>query len=414
MNRKTTMVLFGVGAFGAAYATGLLNGVVSHFAHDGKSASKSHHAAEVDAPAVSVVRVAPADFVETVLVTGSLVAREEITVAPEVEGLKVLDIRVDQGDEVKKGQVLATLVTEALEAQIAQNEASLARSVAAIAQAKSVITEVEARLSEAKASLERAQPLNKSGYLAESVLDQRRAAEQTATAQLAAARDGLRAAEAEKHQIEAQRRELDWKLGNAEVKAPADGIISRRGARIGAIAIGAMMGSGGEPMFRIIKDGAVELDAEVTEGQIAKLKVGQTASIKVTGNIDVEGKVRLISPEIDPLARLGRVRVYIGKNERLRIGAFATGVIEAGRSNGLAVPVTAVSYAPDGATVQVVDTDKVETRHVKLGLKAGGLVEIVGGLKDGDMIVSRAGTFLRDGDRVRPVSPAAEKISEAQ
>ena len=98
------------------------------------------------AAAVTVVRVAPADFTETVLATGSLVAREEILVGPEVEGLRVTEVLADEGQRVKKGDVLAKLVADTLEAQVAQNDAGLARATAAMAQARSSIVQAEARL----------------------------------------------------------------------------------------------------------------------------------------------------------------------------------------------------------------------------------------------------------------------------
>jgi HlyD family secretion protein len=199
---------------------------------------------------VTVVRVARAHFRETVLVTGSLVAREEVLVGPEVEGLRVTEVLADEGMRVKKGDVLARLVSDTLEAQLAQNDAALARAEAASAQARSGIVQAEARLLEANNAFERAKPLRTAGHLAESAYDQREQAARTAEAQLLAARDGLKVAEAEKGQIEAQRRELLWRRGRTEVIAPADGIVSRRMARIGAFAAGSA-----EPMFRIVAKG---------------------------------------------------------------------------------------------------------------------------------------------------------------
>ena len=261
------------------------------------------------AAAVTVARVAPADFVETVLATGSLVAREEILVGPEVEGLRITEVLADEGMRVKKGDVLARLVADTLDAQLAQNDAGLARATAAIAQARSSIVQAEARLVESSNAFERAKPLRTAGHMAESAYDQREQAARTAQAQLVAARDGLTAAEAEKAQIEAQRRELTWRRGRTEVVAPADGIVSRRMARIGGYAAGAA-----EPMFRIVAKGEVELDAEVTETRMAALKVGQPARVEVTGLGTIAGTVRLVSPEVDKGTRLGRVRIFLGDN----------------------------------------------------------------------------------------------------
>jgi HlyD family secretion protein len=405
--RKSMLWLLGAAIVGfAAYKGGL----TEKLQHTATAPAAAPSESTVKAPAVSVVRVQQSDFAETVLVTGSLVPREEIMVAPQVEGLKVMKINADQGDRVKKGDVLAVLVSETLDAQMAQNDASLARSSAAIAQANSQIVEAEARLKEAKNSLERAKPLNKNGYLSGSTFDQRESAARTTEAQLAAARDGLKSAQAGKAEVEAQRRELSFRRDNAEVKAPANGLISRRGARLGSIATGAIAGAG-EPMFRIIQNGEIELDAEVTEAQIPKLRDGQVAIVKLAGGVEATGKLRLISPEIDPATRLGRVRIFLGDNAALKVGAFGSGMIQTATSHGLALPVTALSTAAGESTVLAVNGQKVERRVVTTGLSVAGLVEIKSGLADGDTVIARAGSFLRDGDTVRPL--LEEKVEPA-
>lgn len=375
-------------------------------AHSAARPAKAQ-AKTMPAPSVTVVRADIADFVETVLVTGTLVAREEILVTPEVEGLRILEVLADEGQTVKAGSVLARIEHETLDAQIAQNAALAARAAAAIAQSRSSILQAEARLKEALASFERAKPLRQSGHLPESTFDQREAAARTAEAQLVAARDGLKVAEAEKVQVDAQRRELDFRRSRTDIKAPADGIVSRRNARIGAVATAA-----GEAMFRIIADGSFELDAEVTETRIGKLKVGQRARIEVAGVGDVEGEVRLISPEVDKTTRLGRVRVLIGPNAALKLGVFARGTVETAKSRGLALPASAILYSESGAITQAVTGDRIETRRIETGLVAGGLVEVKSGIRAGELIVSRAGSFLRDGDIVRPVTEE-RRVSEA-
>jgi len=263
---------------------------------DSKAATDAH-AEDAFAAVVTVARVAPADFTETVLASGSLVAREEILVGPEVEGLRITEVLADEGMRVKKGDVLARLVADTLDAQVAQNDAAIARSSAAIAQAKASIVQAEARVVENRNALERGKPLRSAGHMTEAVFDQREQAARTADAQLEAAKDGLRLAEAEKAQVEAQRRELMWRRGRVEVTAPADGIVSRRMARVGGYAAGAA-----EPMFRIVAKSEVELDAEVVETLLASLKEGQKARVEVAGFGTVEGTVRLVSPEIDKWA----------------------------------------------------------------------------------------------------------------
>lgn len=406
MNRKALTVLFVViAAAGGAY-------YYKHFTVDPGAAQSANSRIETmkadAAPMISVVKARRAEFRETVLVSGSLVAREEIMVAPEIEGLRVVELFADEGSKVTKGQVLARLVSDQLDAQRAQNDASLARASAAIAQAQSAIVQAEARAKEAAAQLDRAEPLKKSGYLSGSTYDARESAADTTKSAVISARDALKAAEADKAQIEAQRRELEWRRSNTEVKAPADGVVSRRVARIGAVASGA-----NEPMFRIIAKSEVELDAEVVETDLVNVKEGQTVHVSTAGSDIVEGKVRLVSPEVDKTTRLGRVRVFLGPQPSLKIGAFARGTIDTRQSTGLALPATAITFAIDGPHVLVVQGDIVQRRAVKTGLASGGLVEILDGVALDDIVVARAGTFLRDGDKVRPVEPD-NKVSEAK
>jgi RND family efflux transporter MFP subunit len=354
------------------------------------------------APAISVAKVSMIGFVETVLLTGSIVAREEILVVPEVEGLRVLELFADEADIVTKGQILARLVNETLEAQIAQNDAAQARASAAIAQARSHIAQAEAAVKEAGNAFGRAKPLKRDGYLSDAAYDQRESSAITAEFKLAAARDGLKLAEAEKAQVEAQRRELDWKRANTEVKSPADGLVSRRAARIGAMASGTA-----EPMFRIIAKGEVELDGEVTEADLSKIRAGQAAQVAVAGAADVIGRVRLVSPEVDKSARLGRVKVFIGNNPGVHVGAYGRAVVETAKSRGPGVPLAAIVFSADRATVQSVVESRVVTRWVKTGLRTADAIEIREGLSEGDLIVTKAGTFVRDGDLIRSVLSAS-------
>ncbi len=387
-----SVLLAGLGAF--SYTTGLLPTV---------AAEKKAQPAPGTAPqlniSVSVVRVTPHAFVETLALSGSLIPREEILIGPEIEGLRVLEVLVEEGAAVKRGQVLARLVPDTLDAQLAQNEAALARNAAATAQARSAISEAEARLKEAQNAIVRTRTLKESGHVSDAVFDQRESAFKLAEAQLAAARDGMKASQADRASIEAQRRELLWRRSKIEVTAPADGIISQRRARIGATPVLVSQ----EPMFRMIANGEIELDAEVPQAHIVRLTPGQKARIAIPGNGEVEGTVRLVSPAVDPASRLGRVRILLGNDPNLRIGTFARGEVTVARGSGLAVPRSAVQFSKSGPTVQVVVNDTIETRPVTLGLVEADTVEIRSGVAESTLVVAKSGTFLRNGDRVRPV-----------
>jgi HlyD family secretion protein len=349
------------------------------------------------APLVTVAEARKITFVDNVLVTGSLVARDEVLAGAEIDGYRISAVLAEEGDTVKAGQVLATLARDALEAQAAQNDAQAARAQAAVDQARNQIAETEASLRQAEDAFNRAKSLRESGAASQATFDERELAFRTARARLAAQREGLRLAEAELVLNRAQRRELEVKLSHTEIKAPAAGLISRRTARLGAVA-----SSGGEALFRIVKDGEIELDAEVPEFYMSKLKAGQRANVEMTGLRERAGAVRLVSPEVSATSRLGRVRISLGRDPQLRIGTFARAVIDAGQRDAVGVPMTAVMYQNDTATLLLVRDNKVQERQVKTGLLSGERVEIKEGLKAGDVVVFRAGSLLRGGDTITP------------
>ena len=279
-----------------------------------------------------------------VLATGSLVAREEILVGPEVEGLRITEVLADEGQRVKKGDVLARLVADTLDAQLAQNDARLPAPPPPSPRPGAPSCRPRRAWSRSRNALERAKPLRDAGHMTEACTTSASRRARTAQAQLAAARDGLRLAEAEKAQVEAQRRELTWRRGRIEVTAPADGIVSRRMARVGGYAAGAA-----EPMFRIVAKGEVGARRRGHRDAAGRRQGRPDApASRSRASATIAGTVRLVSPEVDKATRLGRVRIFLGDNPGLRVGSFARGSIETASGSGLAVPASAVLYGPDG------------------------------------------------------------------
>lgn len=355
-------------------------------------------------PAVTVVSAVRHPIVARTVVTGSVIPRERVMVGIDVDGRRIETLLVDVADRVKAGDVLARLSTDTIEIELAQNASQLARADVAIAQAEAQIAEAEAAEVEAAAALERARVLADRGVTSQDVLDQRVSAAAAARARLASAREGLALAKADKVLTETQRREIELRLSKTEIKAPTDGIVLVRNARIGAIA-----SSAGGALFEIAKDGLVELDAEVSESILARLAPDQPVLVTSAGApVPVEGRIRLVTPEIDPASRLGRVRVALPADSTLKPGAYARGDVEIARSEGVVLPVSAVLTEDGESTVQIVRDGKVDTVAVETGLSDAGMVEIVKGVAEGDVVVARAGTFLREGDAVDTVAAVEE------
>jgi HlyD family secretion protein len=185
----------------------------------------------------------------------------------------------------------------------------------------------------------------------------------------------------------------------ATVTAPVAGRIVGASAVVGAAA-----SARGEPLFRIAERGDMELVVETPVKTISRLAIDQSARIEIIGiTADLNGRVRHLPTEINPMTQLGQVHIMMGVDSRLRTGAFGRAIINLGRRCGPSVPLSAVLYGSGGSIVQVVRDGRIESRRVNVGLLSGSDAEIRDGLAEGDTVVSRAGAFVRDGDRVRPI-----------
>jgi HlyD family secretion protein len=191
--------------------------------------------------------------------------------------------------------------------------------------------------------------------------------------------------------------------GTTLVQAPIAGLIASSSAVIGATASGK-----GEALFTIIARNEFDVVGLVPTQNVGKLAVNQPASIRIPGAGDVDGRVRRIAPTIQPDSQLGQVFIAVTTNRRLLVNSSGRALIKTGQSCNVAVPLTAVLYGTGGTVVQVVRRSRVETKRVEVGLMAGGQVEIREGLVEGDIVVARAGSLLREGDPVRPVNATVD------
>jgi len=181
------------------------------------------------------------------------------------------------------------------------------------------------------------------------------------------------------------------------LRAPAAGLLMKSTARVREMA-----SPQAEPLFQILVDNEMELEAQIPSIHIAKLKSGEIARITVAGGAERVGKVRLVAPDIDQKTQLGKVRLAVGNEAALRVGMFASANIDAKRSCGVAIPRGAVESRVEGTSVRVVRGNIVEMRRVTVGLLSDDSAEIREGLNDGEVVVANAGSSLHDGDKINP------------
>ncbi len=343
-------------------------------------------------PSIRVVAAERRELVETLSVNGTIVSREEAAVGTDLNGLTVIALNADEGDLVKKGDVLAVLDRSMLDTQLAQIEASRAQAEANIAQMRAQIGDTEVGVRQAKEALDRAVALQKKGVATDAQRDNAVNALDSSRAKLDSAEKALKASEAQRQSVLVQ-------IAKTELRAPADGLILARDATLGGVVMAQTA-----PLFRIAINGEFELAATVAETALPRLANGMAAEVTMSGLDEaVAGTIRRISPEVDHSSRLGSIRIALKPGSPARAGNFARGEIELIRREGVAVPASAVMYAGPVAFLQCVEGGKVKTQAVTLGARAGEMVEIVSGIGEGEEVVSRAGTFVADGDLVTPV-----------
>lgn len=395
---KITKKDIGRWLFAAAVVLGGVGYVFRHSLFPADHATLHVAAAATTPMAVSVVTVEPRQIAQQILAGGTLLAREEVLVVAQVAGIPILDVTVDVGDQVAEGQQLAVLDGQRIELLLAQKAADLARSEAALAQAEALSTEAETALDEARVAVRRAVELRIKGAVSEQALEQKQTAAAAAEARVEAQDQAWSGAHADLLRILAEQDELMWQRGQLIVRASVGGVISERNAKVGQT-----IGADGTPLFRIIKGGEIEMEALVLETALPAIRSGQVVTVTVPGEEGtIEGRVRLVSPAVDPATRLGKVWISL-TGAALRTGSFASASFSSDAREAITVPHAAVLVGDAGARVQVVEGGVITFRPVVTGLSTADGIEITAGLKPGEVVVASAGVFLREGSAVTPI-----------
>lgn len=325
---------------------------------------------------VTAATVTLTNLPRQVTASGSVSAWEEVPVGAETGGLVATGVFADEGTYVRQGQTLVQLNDTVLRAQLAQQQAA--------------VQTAEANLARDNAALARAQELKERGFLSQASLDTAQANQRASAAGVASARASLSQTRAE--------------LNQATVRAPVSGLIISRNVTRGQIV------QAGAELFRMVRDGRLELDAQVPERELASVRAGMSAVITSDQAGETSGTVRIVTSEVDPQTRLGIARVALASGNGLRPGMFARARIDVGQAPVLTVPSDAVVFREGRAGVYVIGANNaVRFSPVTTGPRTGLVVAIESGLTANQRVVVQGAGFLGEGDEVtvRAASPEA-------
>ena len=308
----------------------------------------------------------------TVTASGVLAARRDLPVGVAGEGGRVVQVLVDAGSFVRKGQVLAVIDRSVQTEEIASQAAGVE------------VQQANARLAQSK--LDRSLKLVANGFISNADIEQLTATRDAAMAQVKVARATL-----------AQMRATAARLN---VVAPEAGLVLTRQVEPGQI-----VSAGSGVLFRIARDGEVEMQARLSETNLARLAAGDPADVMPVGtDRHFTGHIWQLAPTIDATSRQGMARIALPSDLALRPGGFATATLRSGTTTAPVLPESAILSDANGAFVYVVGTDgKIERRAVATGDVTPAGITVLKGLGGSEHIVLRAGGFLNPGDKVHPV-----------
>lgn len=339
----------------------------------GCSSKDTASAAPTAGLAVTAIPLETITLARGITANGTVHPWQEIIISPEVGGYRVAAVHVDVGDKVKRGQELVRLSDVLLVSEVTSKQANLQSAVAS--------------LDNAAAAYRRAKSLSTSGALSQADLDKLLSEESAAKARVEVAKADLAAAE--------------LRVLYTRVTAPDHGVIFSR-----TVAVGQIAGVGGE-MLRMVRQGRVEWRAEIPEARMRDIRPGQRVHLVMADGSQFDGKVRTVSPTIESSTRAGLVYVDI-PSDKARPGMYARGEIVLDNLPAQMAPVASV-VIQDGYSYVFVVTNKqtVQRRRVDTGLVKDNVIEIVSGIQPGERIVEKGAGFLKDGDKVNVVIPAA-------
>lgn len=316
---------------------------------------------------VETTQVAARTLARDLVVNGTIIAKSQVNVLPKTSG-RILELRVDEGARVRKGEVIAVLETPELGWQLAQQ--------------KSALVSAEANRDQADDTLTRMRELATEGVISQQ--------------QLKATETQAKVAASQVKQAKAAISLMESQVANGTITSPISGVVLSKGLEVGAMA------GPTTPIVTLAQAGSLQAKLPVSERDLGMVREGgrvTVTSVALPGE-SFDGRISEIAPMIDPQTRLLTVKVDLPRTGRLKVGMNINGLIAGPTHEALAIPATAL--LTDGAEqiVYLARTGAAERVVITTGLRTGPWVEVTSGLKPGDDLITTGASFVKQGDPV--------------
>jgi RND family efflux transporter MFP subunit len=368
---------------------------------------------QAEVQATSVLAAYPSQQYAQLTASGYVVAQRRAAVASKATG-RLLELRVREGSVVKQGELLARLDASDVKAQIGAAAAGQKQAEAAVRQAEAALRQAQVEQGNAEAELTRTLGLQAQGFVSPQAVDQVRTRAASAQAAAATARAGIDTARATVAQAQANIRLQQVNADYTEIRAPFDGVVLVKNANVGDIITPFSSAAGAQGAVVTMADmGTLEVEADVSEGNLARVRIGQPVEISLDAFPDARfrGKVAGIVPTVDRAKATVMTKIQFEKLEprilpqmSAKVTFLSQPASDADQQPVLAVNPAALAERGGAKLVLRIRGDTLEAVPVTIGRKLGDVLEVTGALKSGDKLVLKPGDKLAAGAKVTVVT----------
>jgi HlyD family secretion protein len=373
---------------------------------------------------VKIQKIKSGSIAAEVEFPGNLKAKTQVAVFPKTGG-RVASVNVNVGDKVTAGQLLYTLDTAELEANLQAQNAGLQAANAnlektsdsglaqQVSQAEQSLQKAQVRFNDVKDNYDKMQKLYAAGAIAKKELDDAKTQYDNASIDLNADQTNLnllldkigpqntKAAAAQVAQSQAGVNSVQIQINNAKITSPISGVVAAKDVEVGQMA-GGQSGS-----VTVIDSTTVTAEITVPDKMLGRLQVGQSIPVVVSAleNKEMPGVIETISPEANSKDNSYIVKIKVDNaNGEIKSGMFAKVSLQAeSKDNVLIVPNQAIKIENGVNYIYTVENGKIKKVSVNTGISNNKFTEVSGNIKENDDIITEGQSILADGEKVNIV-----------